>query len=346
MADEVLQLVGTTTNGPYHRGSIRISPQIKSSSRTIYIIPGFLAEEKSLPYGPREVTASNWGGSTDAGIWERQARLLCKLVSANVYLVNWPSNPALGKVRDWSGAATKYADEAPDHLAAATALDPDPPIVAPLSVFSAVRSGIAVAGAGAQVLRGGVAATNAAKTAAKVVAALLAAGFTILGTYKLAQLIRNWRTAKKEAERTASELAATLPKDKEILLVGHSLGGRIALRTKELLASSKNDYLVSAIAMAPALSSGDMDHSVFHTHEAPEGEVFFSRHDRILSLAYRLGELSPRRAIGEVGVGDYSPTFRGVDASNRQYRMRRGHGHYSHDLIHLLHESQIVPRFS
>ena len=74
-------------------------------------------------------------------------------------------------------------------------------------------------------------------------------------------------------------------------------------------------------------------------------EAFFSRYDRILSLAFRLGELSSHHAMGVIDVPHArSDRVRAIDVSTRKHRKRRGHGHYSHDLLHLLAESSLAAK--
>lgn len=135
-----------------------------------------------------------------------------------------------------------------------------------------------------------------------------------------------WDEAVRQSEASVERLIDRLqafkraePSD-EIYLIGHSLGGRIALRVAERLASASTHTLLDpsaklsadlsapslhlsthghspiyVSAWAPAISRRELEWESLETYEAPP-EIYFSQADSILKLLFPLGQAPIKRA--------------------------------------------------
>jgi hypothetical protein len=100
-------------------------------------------------------------------------------------------------------------------------------------------------------------------------------------------VLNTWRAARKEADRVAKSLDTVLNNvDRPVILVGHSLGARIAL----LYASQKNIKPIQSIyALAPAVSASEIDASQIENNVEKSVLVGYSRQDLVLQCLYPIG---------------------------------------------------------
>lgn len=152
-----------------------------------------------------------------------------------------------------------------------------------------------------------------------------------------------WFEAVQNAEQIAGELSDLLAqREQPYLLVGHSLGGRIAMRCCERAGSRNDQHLPRAIALAPAISENEINWQAFLNYRPDNLEVLFSRNDRVLKMLFPIGQGSTKSAIGLVGVPkEHEDKIRSVDATSRRHRKSRGHTDYEEDLLFLLSESPL-----
>ena len=123
-----------------------------------------------------------------------------------------------------------------------------------------------------------------------------------------------WGAAREAAEAGAVKLAHQLeerhPPDERLILVGHSLGARLALRAATLLAPRP----LSLLALAPAIREAELDQAAL-SQATQQLEIAYSERDLILRWLYLLAELRvpsdllapPRGALGFSGPRAGSP---------------------------------------
>lgn len=100
-------------------------------------------------------------------------------------------------------------------------------------------------------------------------------------------ILDTWRAARKEADRISKKLDEILNVvDRPIILVGHSLGGRIALQ----YASRKGiKPLRSVYALAPAVSRSEIDLETIEENVEKSVILGYSKRDLVLQCLYPIG---------------------------------------------------------
>lgn len=100
-------------------------------------------------------------------------------------------------------------------------------------------------------------------------------------------ILDTWRAARKEADRISKKLDSILNGiDRPVILVGHSLGGRIALK----YASRKGiKNLQSVYALAPAVSQAEIDLEVIEQNVEKSVIIGYSKRDLVLQCLYPIG---------------------------------------------------------
>ncbi len=86
--------------------------------------------------------------------------------------------------------------------------------------------------------------------------------------------------------------------NRPVILVGHSLGGRIVLRAAE---SGRVNSLESVIALAPAVRLKDLTLKRVVENSIRPPEVYWSRSDLVLEFLFRIGEITSTHALGFTG---------------------------------------------
>ena len=162
------------------------------------------------------------------------------------------------------------------------------------------------------------------------------------GAVSIAQAI--WRQAVRNADMVPAQLSCHLARFVAgSVIIGHSLGGRIALRMAETYTQSDEGYpSPEVIALAPAVSQQEIKWACLDDYPLGNVELFYSTEDKVLRYLFRLGQASMEQAIGHVGM-PHRPhrAVRCIDATDRPYRKARGHSDYEPDLMRLLDESDI-----
>lgn len=175
-----------------------------------------------------------------------------------------------------------------------------------------------------------------AMAVASPVTTLVAAGVPIA---LLTSLKSEWRTVVGAADALAARPEILLGAIRRpVLLVGHSLGGRIALR---VAAASLTTPPYGVVALAPALQASaiDLELACMRTRPGPI-VIGFSSNDSVLRWAFRVGEETTEHALGLVGG-----RMRGIhdlDVSRFQNR-DVGHTDYS-DIAQSCLEHALEPR--
>lgn len=127
-----------------------------------------------------------------------------------------------------------------------------------------------------------------------------------------------------------------------VLIIGHSLGGRIALRMCEHAGALGLAERPKAIAFAPAVCDCELNWSSLADYSPEEIEVFFSKSDKVLRFLFSAGRLNLTPALGLKGVPlEHEKHIGVVDATERPYRSKRGHSDYEPDVLLLLNESRL-----
>lgn len=163
------------------------------------------------------------------------------------------------------------------------------------------------------------------------------------------EILSVWSEAVSSAEEYSAKLADSIEGFENVILMGHSLGGRIVLRVGELLSKkyinleAKN--IPGIISLAPAIKNSEIDLSILNDMRS-DVEVFYSKYDMILKVLYKVGEKSLGTTIGELGVNDVRcNNIMNYDVSSCHGRQLRGHTHYESDILPLLESNSRLWRF-
>jgi pimeloyl-ACP methyl ester carboxylesterase len=161
-------------------------------------------------------------------------------------------------------------------------------------------------------------ATTVLKQAARLGSKDAAGAVPYLGAVFIAQsaLANPWSVAKSRADKTAGILADLLARtDSEtFVLVGHSLGARVMLRTAELLASRSGPPALEAVHLLGAAVGAKGDWVLLNTAVTDRVWNYWSSHDAVLKYAYRGAQLG-QSAAGRVGFRTTLPRIKDVDVS-------------------------------
>lgn len=114
---------------------------------------------------------------------------------------------------------------------------------------------------------------------------------TSLNPYRLSKgLLATWRDAAKEADRIVMPLRRALKEiDRPIILVGHSLGGRIALKVGERFPKGK---IQSIVTLAAAYESSVCKYDKIQSSVQNKVIVCHSQRDMVLQSLFTLGQSS------------------------------------------------------
>ncbi len=114
------------------------------------------------------------------------------------------------------------------------------------------------------------------------------------------------------------------------ILIGHSLGGRIAL--KAAMSTRKNE-LLRVCACAPAIFSKECSFELIKQNVKHKSAVLYSNSDAVLKYVFPIAELSNRQVLGYHGVPKrMNRTVQAVDLSSEEY----GHNDYRDNLFKLM----------
>jgi predicted alpha/beta hydrolase family esterase len=154
------------------------------------------------------------------------------------------------------------------------------------------------------------------------------------------KILKKWSNALQATIPAAIQLENFIVStNRKTILLGHSLGGRVALKTMEFIHSKKLEP-ISCIAMAPAILCSELN--IQHLrNRANKIEVFFSESDMVLSLIYRIAELTNEKPIGLAGAN--FKISREINYSIRN-KQSIGHNNYEVNLASLLSESEIFQK--
>ncbi len=112
--------------------------------------------------------------------------------------------------------------------------------------------------------------------------------------------LEQWRCAVQEADAVGRSPERWLRGvEGPVVLAGHSLGGRIALRVAE---HARANNLATVLSMAPAVRARDLSYTRIATFARTVPiNVLHSKADLVLQFAFRVGENTADHAIGYEG---------------------------------------------
>lgn len=164
-----------------------------------------------------------------------------------------------------------------------------------------------------------VAATTALKNLAGLGGKKAAGNIPYLGAIFIAPsaLANPWSVAKSRAEKTAGILADLLARTEgeSLVLVGHSLGARVMLRTAELLASRLGEPRLEAVHLLGAAVGAKGDWRLLNDSVTDCVRNYWSSNDAVLKYAYRGAQLGQKAAGCEGFLADL-PKIVDVDVSS------------------------------
>ena len=152
-----------------------------------------------------------------------------------------------------------------------------------------------------------------------------------------------WKKAVEIADQTAENPDAWLSAiNRPTILIGHSLGGRIALQASRF---TKSTNILQTYALAPAILEDDCDFTQVNANIKGKSVVYYSENDAILNFLYRAGELTLTQPLGFTGVQKKKHRS---DIQSFNVSTWKGHemGHQDYNLhIHsLLHHPRLAQK--
>lgn len=173
--------------------------------------------------------------------------------------------------------------------------------------------GVFVAGGGARVAAIAVVKKFAARAARKIAGRLPGVGAAFLAADALSN---PWHVARSRAEQTAAVLADTLARveGQEFVLIGHSLGARVMLRTAELLGTKKEAPRLREVHLLGAAVGRGGDWKRLHDSVRIGVWNYHSRRDKVLGVLYPIAQAG-QTAVGNVGLGSAFAKLVDVDVS-------------------------------
>ena len=109
-----------------------------------------------------------------------------------------------------------------------------------------------------------------------------------------------WKKAVENADSVAENVHQWLGLiDRPIILVGHSLGGRIVLKAS---AKARRHNVLQTYALAPAIQEEDCSFNKIRAHVEHKPALFYSENDFVLNIAYRMGEMTFTQPLGYTGI--------------------------------------------
>ena len=153
--------------------------------------------------------------------------------------------------------------------------------------------------------------------------------YSMLGTsvIELLNIQKVCRQALRNADKIGGNPDRWLSSLKRpVILIGHSLGGRIALQTAM---NHNHPRLLQVSAFAPAILASDCDFRQIKKGQKKKGAIFHSENDTTLRYLYRAGELSTVAPLGLEGVPEKERKLvRSIDVS--EYKgMKIRHNSYA-----------------
>ena len=120
--------------------------------------------------------------------------------------------------------------------------------------------------------------------------------------------LKTWKRAVRRADDIAMNPSWLNGIDRPIILIGHSLGGRIAIQSTAHSHSS-NANILSTFALAPAVLESECNMKQFHRNQEFKGTICHSINDLILEYAFRFGELTEELPLGFSGLSNHNRSY-------------------------------------
>lgn len=150
---------------------------------------------------------------------------------------------------------------------------------------------------------------------------------SILGL--LFSAVSEFKSARDLADQHGAKLFSLINEiPGQLLLVGHSLGGRIVMKGLKSANTKQRSKIIGSVALAPAVT----ERAVYVRAEWKRSLVVFSKSDRILNHIYP--KLEDEQALGYVG-----PKYKGsitLDVSRRDI----GHTEYAPKIFSILNHKK------
>lgn len=288
----------------------------------LYMISGFLTEKWFLPHGAQKITMGELASSD----WLRHLVKLAQENHFNLYFYNWAAQSLLEKDYTFFDDFEIFSDNFQSNQSRSSNSESSVNFTLPNDYSSH-------------------------QIDPKFVAKLLKQETPFLlrvvdNANKIKEaitpkILKKWSNALQATIPAAIELEKFIVStNRKTILLGHSLGGRVALKTMEFISNKKLEP-ISCIAMAPAILCSELNiqHLRNRTNKI---EVFFSESDMVLSLIYRIAELTPEKPIGLAGANFKISREINYSCRNKQ---SIGHNNYEANLVSLLSESEIFQKY-
>ncbi len=142
---------------------------------------------------------------------------------------------------------------------------------------------------------------NMPDVGAGMTVARLAMGFGMGGVFATIagaagySAVNTWNAAIDEATTLAGNINWMYELDRPIFLIGHSLGGRIAIQMTEY---TTYPNLRSVFALAPAVLEYQTNLDAFYRSQTSPGAIVYSQNDLTLQVLFRLGEKTKSLPLG------------------------------------------------
>jgi len=119
--------------------------------------------------------------------------------------------------------------------------------------------------------------------------------FTGVAIFAVHRALKTWNSAIDEATTIAGNIDWMYELDRPIFLIGHSLGGRIAIQMTEYTTCPN---LRSVFALAPAVEEYKTNLDAFYRSQTSPGAIVYSQNDLTLQVLFRLGEKTQTLPLG------------------------------------------------
>ncbi|MAA78824.1 MAG: hypothetical protein CL916_06155 [Deltaproteobacteria bacterium] len=125
-----------------------------------------------------------------------------------------------------------------------------------------------------------------------------------------------WKKAVANADEVSKDIHQWLGLiNRPVILVGHSLGGRIVLKAS---ANARRYNVLQTYAFAPAVQEEDCNFNKIRAHVEEKSTIFYSQNDTTLNVWYRIGEMTWTPPLGYTGITQKksSSKVQSLDVSN------------------------------
>lgn len=247
------------------------------ASKSVLFIPGFMTDPLSST-------------ETLGGEWKKSVSAVAKRLSASAHVLDWPAGNfadiALGEelaalarwIAEWNAAKAAVSTHGPVDIDGHGVVSQS---VAPSGDSDDWDATLAGAAATAQT---SIQPMNVLPLPEALTIQLVASA--------IPNALKAWNDANERARQAGAQGGSWFPSTKDVVLIAHSLGARVAL---DVLAHGHAPNVGQVVLLAPAVPC---DHAVAGGGAAPQVTVFHSKNDFVLWALYRAGQGTLDHALG------------------------------------------------